>query len=438
MALKLSFFEAAFGPLKTAFSYIKDYWWTVAPFLLGFGSYWAWINLKRQEYISAMKWVTLEIKPPADVVKSPKMAENIFSALHSVYIKAATWKERFFKGKVQDWFSFEIVSVGGEMRFYVKAPEAYRNFIESQIFAQYSDAEIKESEDYINNLPEHLPNDEFDLFGTELIFTKPDAYPLKTYPEFEESPNAKETENKRTDPLSPLAEQISTLDQGEHIWVQLIVRGTSGDWVKKAQSEIDKMMGREAKVEADFLSKAVEGFSGLITSAIPSISAGEERKEEKKELTPGQLTPGQRVVLEAIEKKIAKLGFKSGIRFIYIAKKDSFHGSHISGVIGMFKQFYSNNLNTFRPNSLTITASRGWLPWLFPSDKGFRAKAEEFVRKRRIYSDYRNRSFIKQSVILNTEELATLWHLPGAGVKAPLFPRVESKKGQPPAGLPIK
>jgi len=40
--------------------------------------------------------------------------------------------------------------------------------------------------------------------------------------------------------------------------------------------------------------------------------------------------------------------------------------------------------------------------------------------------------------VLNTEELATLYHLPGLAVRAPFLPRVESKKGQPPAPLPIE
>ena len=39
--------------------------------------------------------------------------------------------------------------------------------------------------------------------------------------------------------------------------------------------------------------------------------------------------------------------------------------------------------------------------------------------------------------VLNTEELATIYHLPDMGVRAPLLPRVEAKRGEPPVGLPI-
>ena len=100
------------------------------------------------------------------------------------------------------------------------------------------------------------------------------------------------------------------------------------------------------------------------------------------------------------------------------------------------KQLYLNNLNSFKPNKRVWTIDKGIFPWLFPSDKGFFYKKREFRRKWYLYQNYRNRVFVDKLVILVVEELATLFHLPGIGVKAPAFPRVEAKKGQPPAGLP--
>jgi len=141
-------------------------------------------------------------------------------------------------------------------------------------------------------------------------------------------------------------------------------------------------------------------------------------------------------VLEQVENKVAKLAFKAGYRFLYVARKEIFNRARVSAVIGMFKQLYSNNLNTFKPNDETNTSADGWFSWLFPSGRGFFADQQEFKRKWHIYQAYKKRAFTRRVVILNTEELATLFHLPGIGVKAPAFPRVEAKKGQPPAGLP--
>ncbi len=399
--------------------------------MLIFASLENWLIYLRHKNLLSMKWVLLEVKPPPDVQKSPKIAENIFSGLHAAYIKPVTWKEAFFKGKVQTWFSFEIIGNGGDIHFYIRTPEGLRNVVEAQVFAQYPDAEIKVVDDYISDLPQHLPNEEFNLFGTELVFTKDDAYPIKTYPFFEEESG--KDEFKRTDPLAPLAEILSALEPGERIWLQFLIRPTGGDWVKKSQAAIDKIIGKpEPKADRGFLGAAVD----VIDQAIGGVPVVAEEKK-KEEFSLQKLTSGQKFVLEQVENKIAKLGFKSSVRFIYLGRSDNFRMSQISAVIGFFKQLYANNMNSFKPNE-TITAAGGWFSWLFPSATGFYAKEQEFKKKWQLYQNYRKRVFPQSYIILNTEELATLWHLPGIGVKAPSFPRVEAKKGQPPVGLPTR
>ena len=88
----------------------------------------------------------------------------------------------------------------------------------------------------------------------------------------------------------------------------------------------------------------------------------------------------------------------------------------------------------------------GMFPWAFINDKGFFADARTLKKKEGMYKSYRGREFAKPPkptgkefpIILNTEELATLWHLPGLNVSAPLVPRVQAKKGQPPSILPTR
>ncbi len=417
--------------LGQALTFLVAYWWIYTPLLLFFAVMETYRAYTRTGYMQSLKWVLLEVTPPPDVPKSPKIAENLFSALHAIYIGGTSWKKMFFEGKVPDWFSLEIVANQGIMRFYIRSPEGLRNLVEAQIFAQYPDAQVSVADDYVNQLPRKLPNEEYDLFGTELIFTKEDAYPIKTYPDFEEKGG--EDEHRWTDPLAPLAEVMSTVGPGEHVWVQMVVRPTGGDWVKEGQKIVDELIGKKQKAEPGFFEQAVTAIDSLIPGSVPS-----EPKKEEKESSMMNLTPGQRLVLEKVEMKMSKLGFKAGIRFLYVARKDAFNRARISGTIGMFKQLYSNNLNTFKPNGAVSTFSRGILYWLFPSDRGFFAAMQEYERKYRIYQQYRIRAFVRKYVILNTEELATLWHLPGLNVKAPGFPRVEAKTGQPPAGLPTQ
>ena len=62
--------------------------------------------------------------------------------------------------------------------------------------------------------------------------------------------------------------------------------------------------------------------------------------------------------------------------------------------------------------------------------------------RRRIYEAYRRRSYFYEPfktrpIVLNTEELATLYHFPGEVVKTPTAPRIPSRRGEAPSNLPV-
>ncbi|TSC91890.1 MAG: hypothetical protein CEN90_5 [Parcubacteria group bacterium Licking1014_17] len=412
------------------------------PVILLLSALTAWRLYVVGKFKAGIKWILLEIKPPLDVEKSPKLAESIFAGIHGTYLKTSP-KKNFFKGEIPVWFSFEIVGTGGNIKFYVRCWEVMRNLIEAEIFGQYHDCEIKVVDDYMMDMPQFFdPKGEYGMFGAELIFNQPNVYPIKTYPYFEE--RTSKGFSKIIDPLSPLAETMSTLQPGEHIWLQFLVKPTGNDWVKESQAVINKLIGKEAVPVETKGEKVVSGIFKLTEGALreglnllepePLVPVKEEKKKE--EFTLMRLTPGQKIVLEMVENKASKLGFKVGIRFIYLARNEIYNRSRISGVIGTFKQLYANDLNSFKPNPKTATFSRGFLRYVFPGDRGFFASAIEADRKEKIYRRYLLREIPKQVVILNTEELATLWHIPGQEVKAPTLERVESKKGEPPAGLP--
>src|SRR3989344_4207161 len=327
-----------FISFKTAFSLLVDYWWLYLPILLFALLITGYQDYTREKYIASLGWVLLEITLPPDVVKSPKIAENIYSGLHGTYSKPLSWKKKFFEGKVPEWFSLEIVGNGGEIKF---------------------------AEDYVSLVPDE-PNEEYELFGTELMFTRDDAFPIKTYPFFEEESG--KDEFVRTDPLAPYLEVLSSLNAGEHIWLQLIIRPTGGEWVAKAKAVVDKMTGKKPEVKEPFVGSVINAIDALISGG-PS----EAVKKEDKEFSLQKLTPRQKFTLEQVEMKISKLGFKGGHRLIYIAKREAMNKARVPTVIGMFKQLYANDLNTFKPNGYTVTVADGYLAWLFPSNRGFGA-----------------------------------------------------------------
>ncbi|KKS27063.1 MAG: hypothetical protein A3C64_02915 [Candidatus Yanofskybacteria bacterium RIFCSPHIGHO2_02_FULL_41_12] len=408
----------ALDSLNQAYNILSLYWWAYAPVLLFFGLFEAYQVYTRTKYISSLKWTLLELKIPKEIRKSPKATEQIFNALHGVFLPIK-WRDKFFKGKVMDWFSFEIIGSGGEIHFFVRTIEAYKKLVQSQIYAQYPDTEITEAPvDYITGWPASMPDDKNDLWGAELLLNKEDAYPIRTYPEFEEVAVGKE-DVKRVDPLASLSEVLSSLQYGEFIGIQLLIRPTGDGWIKKGQAVVDKIMGKEVKLKPDFLSKMIFAIDEYVPGHFPV-----EKKDDKKD--NAQLSPGKQDILKAIEKSFAKLGFESGIRFIYAGSKEVFHRAHISGIMGAYKQFASQSLNGFKMNIKTAPLCR----WPFKKQK-------EYNKKVFLWSKFKNRTFMKKPFVLNVEELATIFHFPDIGVKAPLLPRVETKKGEPPVGLPV-
>ena len=380
------------------------------------GAYEFYTKLK---YIKEIKWVLLDLKIPQDPGKSPKATEQIFAALHGILPVPIKWKDKFFKGKMVDWFSFEIVGIGGETHFYVRTPEQYKKLVQSQIYAQYPDSEIAEvSDDYINLLPSSLPNEKYDLWGAEMVLSKEDYYPIRTYPEFEEKSSGPDYV-KRIDPLASLAEVMSSLEAGESLGIQLLIRPAREAWVKKGQAEMDKLQGKKPKAGASVMSDLVFEIDKLIPGHIEI-----EKTEKKPEQS--QLTSGKQEAIKAAERKMSKLGYECGIRFMYVGPKETFHRAHISGVVGVLKQFALQTVNSFKMNKYTVTVGK----WPFKKQK-------EYNRKVFLLDKYKNRSLPMTPFILNIEELATIYHLPDIGVKSPLLPRVEAKKGEPPVGLPI-
>lgn len=411
------------------FSLVFTYWWAYLPVLLLSGFFIGRQHYLNEKYLDSLDWVLLKIKPPAALDRTLKAVEQIFAGLHGIYISPLEWKDHFFKGKIPDWFSLEIVGSEGVTDFYVRTLSQYRNIVESNIFAQYPDVEIAEAPDYMNKWPRSLPNQDTDLFGMELVLTKEDAYPIRTYQYFEEKLGGPE-QLKWIDPLASISEIFSTFKPGEDFVMQILIRPVPSDgWTKKAQGVLDKLLGKEPKKKADFIESIFQSIDTVFIGGAP------ENKEETKEK---RLSAPEVDQVKAIGEKISKLGFETSMRLAYIAKKEIFHRHHFAAIMGGLKQLAAVNLNSFKPNSKTMTYSKGKLSFFFPSNKGFFAEQLAFEKKWRLFRNLRRRFFPKNFFVLNTEELATVFHLPGLEVKAPLFPRVEAKKGQPPSGLPLE
>ena len=425
--------EVVFGIGKTILQVLALSWWAILPLGLFFvwQEFWVW-GLNRL-WRKSIEWMVLEIKIPRNILKTPKAMENIFSALHAVYATDPGFEDKYFKGSDLLWFTFELVGYAGGVHFYVRCPKQHRNLIESAIYAEYPDAELSEAEDYTELMPQILPNDIYDLWGNDFVLAKENPYPIKTY-EYFEAP----VEEQRLDPIAAITEVMSRLREGEAIWLQYLLRPVpDSGWKKEGEEIRDKIMQRKKEAKPGFFELVIDGlfqFLKNLTFAPTEypVWPADGGKEEKGKLL--QLSPGERNVLEAVENKISKLGFEAAIRFIYIDKQDSFTPSNIAAVNGAFRQFNTQDMNGFKPVSDTIT----FVTSKKLTTKSWFRKQKLHVRKRLIYDMYKLRWFPPKHSILNTEELATIFHFPLVTVEAPLLRRLETRKGEPPSNLPIR
>lgn len=414
--------------LTTIWGIIKTWWWTVPPFLLYPPFLFLWLWWRQEIWDKKQERIILEIRMPREVLKPIKAMENVFYGFWALY-DAPNWKEKWFHGKFLLSFSCEIVSIGGESKFYLRVPAALRNVFESSIYSQYPEAEIFEAEDYTRNIPLNIPSKDWDIWGTDYKQFKEDIYPIRTYKEFEEKSEAKE--EKRIDPIASLLEGLSKIGPGEQLWVQFIIKPISpqeNDWVERGKTLVNKLVKRPEKTKPKPIIQ--EAADILIKGEPPGM-----KKEEKMTeffYPEMMLTPGEREVVSGVEDKIKKFGFETNIRFLYIAKRDVFFKPNVKIPLGFFNQFSTWNLNGLKPWARTKT-SINYPPFM---------KRRLYLRKRNIFRRYLMRvsplfPTPGGTFILNIEELASLFHFPGRAVApAPAVTRVEAKKGEAPPGLP--
>jgi len=423
--------KPALPALKMSWQIFKVWWWIFPPLLLWRPFLYLYRYWRQECWDATIKRVVLEIKIPKEVLKPIRAMEHVFAGFHAIH-DVMTWREIWIEGMFQLSFALEIVSIDGEVHFYIRVPEIYRKIIESNIYSQYPEAEISEVEDYTKNIPQDIPNKDWDLFGTDFENTKPDPYPIKTYLKFETERETKE--EKRIDPLSGLLEGMATLGPGEQFWVQIVVKPILEEkpWVKQGLEIRDKLVRRPGKpIQKPMI---LEAADILITGTPPGGAPAEEKEFIPPEM---KLTPGEREIVQAIEEKISKFGYDCCIRYIYLGKRDVFFKPRARPPFGFFKEVSTANLGGLKPEKTRFTKVKSVPFWFLDARR-------LYLRKRRLFRYYCKRWFPLfprpgGTYVLNTEELATLYHFPGRIVApAPAVPRIEAKKGEAPPGLPIE
>lgn len=320
-----------------------------------------------------------------------------------------------------------------------------------------------------------------------------DFLPIKTYVDFGLDKDPKE--EFKTDPLTPLLETMGSIGKGEYFWYQIMVQDESvynGEKMSKfyVNERSHEHVSLSDMVKARKLQIRTAGYNKKSDTiydkygAVEKIKIGKDadgndvfedakykyetpKAISKKEM---ELTIEEKDEIEAINKKLSKPLACIAVRLLYVTKKEHFNPEHIQTVLSFPRIF--NGANKLAYNNVTDPYN---FPWENIGKKRSAWRAEEMfeeyveregffphIPKRESLDSWEDIMFHSYSMksrkifrmiyeaifypfdhphpsdvsIVNLEELATLWHLPGQVAGTPTLPRIDSTKGVAPSNLP--
>src|SRR3989344_2514069 len=417
-------FSSVLAPAFNLFLYLLPF---ALPIILAIIFFKIWQHYIRTDYINQQEFILLEIKISKDITKTP-LAMEVF--LTSIWQSGAVkYTDTYWIGKTRPWFSLELVSIGGNVRFFIWSQKKFRNIIETQIYAQYPTVEIYEVEDYTKNV-QHDPK-RFNMWGTYFKLDEKDVYPIKTYVDYGLDKSAGEDEEFKVDPFTAMTEFLGSLKTGEQVWIQILIQVHKKEGLREGRFFKKVDWKNEAKEEIENIrEQATIKVEGSDYPGFPNPTKGEIEK------------------ISAIERSLDKHPFDTMIRAFYIAKNESFNAANIPALIGSIRQYNSRSLNRFGLAWYTDHSDIAkdwinifsWVPGLKKRMAKIRTKYEQ-----QMLEAYKMRSFFRppyedfheHPFILTTEELATIYHFPGQVATTPTLTRIEAKKAKPPSNLPI-
>lgn len=426
MELLLGTFQGMGADIASAWRLFSLVWYIVLPIMFYPIFLLLWLDHVQTKYAGTIEYVLLEVFPPQNLEKSPKIMESLYSAMAGI-LSTFNVLEEFVDGKFTTKFSLEMVGESGIVHLYIRTPKPYKNLVESHLYAQYPDVEIHEAEDYIYDVPGVMPNKEWDLWGTDMQLVGPDPLPIKTYDFFEE-----DITGKMIDPMAGLIEALGKVGMDQKTWFQIVIVPLNESWSKEGHELVEELAGRKKKVKkVSIIGGVIEGVGEFTKNIIPALfqqPVWAKKGEEKVGDDPLdlRLTPGERKALEALEANVGRNVFKTKMRFVYLGRREQFSKSVVSSFIGGIKQFADMNLNSFKPDNTSKTFAN-----FFAREVRLR------YRQRKIFRRYKDRDTDGKTFILSTKELASVFHMPDMVVQSPYLRRVDAKKSSAPANLPM-
>ena len=284
----LTLFNLDLAPVISILVVLTPIW---LPYTLFYITYEKWMYYVHLKFALGQGRSTLRIQLPQEVFKSPEAMEAVLAQIHNVN-SPDNFMQAWIDGKHPLVFSLELVSTGGEVRFYINVPsKKTKNALEAQLYAQYPGIEVNEELlDYADEIVWNPDKYEYMSFhmGKKVKHGSDDeVLPIKTYIDFGLDKIPKEEE--KFEPMAAMLEQLAAAKPHERVWVQFLLvphvkrafkNGhifETPTWEAKAKKVIDAKLKRDEKPVLD--------------------------PDEPYERAP-MLTMGERDVIAAIERNV--------------------------------------------------------------------------------------------------------------------------------------
>lgn len=291
------------------------------------------------------------------------------------------------------YISFEIAKPAhvDEIIFFVAMPKKFRESVEKQIHSFFPNASIEKADDFTIFNPKSFTEASIMALKKEYIF------PIKTY------------ENLEVDPLSNITNALSKLNEvNEGAAIQIILKPANPGWRYKGRSIAHKMQQGKRLHDANvsIFGTIIREF-GSVFNEMFFRKEGEGPRDKKIV----QLTPEEQELVKNLEQKSSKTGFDVNIRAIASADTRERAQQILGQLENAFTQYENADLNYFY--------------------------AKKRLKKQDISFDFIFRNFVQEdSVLLNSEELASIFHFPISTVETPKIKWLKSNAAQPPLNIP--
>lgn len=344
---------------------------------------------KEKQILSALGYVLYEITFSGEEKKAERSVKELIAAMEQFYSGMTALGEKGLFAFKPEHFALEIAlpHVGEEAIFFAAVPKTSARIFEKQLSGLYPSARIElKAEDYNIFNPEGYSA--VSVFRTD----EHPALPIRAYDKLE------------SDPLEVILNSFSKLKKiGEGAALQIILRRAGWqeqDKVKKAGQSL-----REGK---PLIKAAGGGLAKAVHIAEAVISGSKFKKPE--DIKPSRINEE---AIKLVDDKMSRPLYLADIRLVASAAEKSEALSILKELESAFLQFaepQGNHFSFWRPEGSAL------------------GKA--------IYN-FSFRLFDRGSaVILNTKELASVYHFPVGAVSAPKIKTLRAKNVAPPAELP--